>query len=180
MSERPGSDPDLERDMKILEGRARILARPAEDEVRADRLELLVFALSGESYALETRSVREVTRFTDFTAIPGSPKALVGVTNLRGEILPVFDLRRLTDMASKSLTDLSRLLVLGEEDRAELGLLADEVREVRPVPRSDIFAPPEALAAAGRRLLLGVTRDAVMVIDGDRLLRDPRLFGAHE
>ncbi len=165
-----------DRQREILEERARILARPPPAEVQAaDRLELLVFSLSGETYALETRSVREVARFADFTAVPGASPFLLGVTNLRGEILPVFDLRRLAGIAPKGLTDLSRLLVLGE-DREELGLLADEVSEVKRMRREEILDPPEELAAIGRALLLGVTKDAVIVLDGAGLLRDERLF----
>jgi purine-binding chemotaxis protein CheW len=167
---------DLERTRRILEERARLLARPPPVEVRAaDRLELLVFSLSGETYALETRSVREVARFADFTTVPGASPFLLGVTNLRGEILPVFDLRRLAGIAPKGLTDLSRLLVLGQ-DRKELGLLADDVREVKRMRREEILDPPEELAAIGRGLLLGVTKEAEIVLDGEGLLRDPRLF----
>ena len=167
---------DLTRARKILEERARLLARPPPAEVRAaDRLELLVFSLSGETYALETRSVREVARFADFTGLPGASPFLLGVTNLRGEILPVFDLRRLAGIAPKGLTDLSRLLVLGE-DREELGLLADDVREVKTIRREEVLDPPEELAAIGRGLLLGVTKEAVIVLDGGGLLRDERLF----
>jgi purine-binding chemotaxis protein CheW len=165
-----------DREREILEERARILARPPPAEVRAaDRFELLIFSLSGETYALETRTVREVARFADFTAVPGASPFLLGVTNLRGEILPVFDLRRLAGITPKGLTDISRLLVLGE-DREELGLLADEVREVKRMRREEILDPPEELAAIGRALLLGVTKEAVIVLDGAALLRDERLF----
>jgi purine-binding chemotaxis protein CheW len=165
---------DADRAATILKERAQRLARPKAQE-RADGLELLIFVLSGEVWALETRAVREVARFTEFTAVPGGSAVLIGVTNLRGEILPVFDLRKLTGTVSTGLTDHSRLLVLGEE-RAELGLLADEVREVRVLGRDDLYDPPETLAAVGRGLLRGVTRDAVLVLDGAALLRDPRLF----
>lgn len=167
-----------ERATLILEERARALARPAQQARPAGRRELLVFVLSGELYALETRAVREVARFADFTAVPGASPFLLGVTNLRGEILPVFDLRRIAGIAERGLTDLSRLIVLGEEDRVELGLLADEVREVRSVAHAEIFDPPAELSAAGHHLFRGVTSDAVIVIDGDALLRDPRVFAA--
>ncbi|MCA1828649.1 MAG: chemotaxis protein CheW [Myxococcales bacterium] len=169
--------PDPEQAGRILEERARILARPAAEKSHADQLELLVFTLSGESYALEARSVREVTALADFTPVPGASRHLLGITNLRGEILPVFDLRGLTGLEPTGVTDLSRLVVLGE-DRDELGLLADHVGEVRAVAPGEIFDPPETLSAAGRGLLRGVTRDAVMVLDAGAVLRDPRLSGA--
>jgi purine-binding chemotaxis protein CheW len=159
-----------------LEARARLLARPPQAALRPeDRLELLLFSLSGERYALETSAVREVVRFVDFTLVPGAPALLLGVTNVRGQILPVFDLRRLAGLVPKGLTDLSRLLVLGH-DREELGLLADDVSSVEVMSRHDVLDPPEELAAMGRELLLGVTRDATTVLDIRALLRDPRLF----
>jgi purine-binding chemotaxis protein CheW len=161
---------------ELLEARARLLARAPVAELRPeDRIELLVFSLSGERYALETSAVREVVRFVDFTLVPGAPAFLLGVTNVRGQILPVFDLRRLAGMAPKGLTDLSRLLVLGH-DREELGLLADDVSAIEVMRRQDVLDPPEELAAIGRDLLLGVTRDATTVLDIEALLRDPRLF----
>jgi len=166
--------PDSEQARRILEERARVLARPVTGKSPAGQVELLIFSLSGETWALETRSVREVAALADFTPVPGASPHLLGITNLRGEILPVFDLRGLTGLATKGVTDLSRLLVLGA-DRDELGLLAGEVREVRPVAPGEIFDPPETVAAASRGLLRGITRDAVMVLDGDALLRDPRL-----
>jgi purine-binding chemotaxis protein CheW len=167
---------EAKRARAILDERARALARPPAAEVRAgDRLEVLVFALSGETYAIEAAAVREVTRLADYTVVPGAPSLLFGVTNFRGEVLPIFDLRRLTGLAVKGLTDLSRLLVLGEE-RDEIGLVADEVRDVQALSRDAILDPPPALAGIGRELLLGVTGGATMVLSARGLLRDPRLF----
>jgi purine-binding chemotaxis protein CheW len=173
MSQKP---PDPQRVAAILEERARLLARPPAAEVpQSELLELLVFALSGQICAVQARAVREVARFTDFSPVPGAPASLFGVTNLHGEILPVFDLRPLIGIAQATVTNLSRLLVLGEE-REELGLLADEVQEVRSVRRDEVLEAPEALAATAGAILLGVTRAAVIVLDGAQLLRDPRLF----
>jgi len=173
-TERDG--PDGERARAVLEARARALARPQAAEAGpADRLPVLVFAVAGETYAVELRHVHDVTRFTDFTVAPGAPPILIGVTNLRGEILPVFDLAKLVGLPPKGLTDGSRLVVLGG-DRAELGLLADEVREAATLGREEVLDPPDALARMGRGVLLGVTAAATIVLDGAGLLRDPRLF----
>src|SRR5690349_14549054 len=74
----------------ILAARARLLARPVE-AVHAEKvhgLRLAAFALTGEKYGLEARLVIEISRLADFTPLPHSPDHLVGITNLRGEILP--------------------------------------------------------------------------------------------
>jgi purine-binding chemotaxis protein CheW len=159
----------------ILEARARVLARPPLQESAAEHVEFLLFSLFAETYAIEARFLRAIQRSPDLTRLPATPPILLGVTNLRGEVLPVFDLTILLGTAVKLSPGASRLLVLGE-DTNELAIVADETREVRQLPRQEILEAPSPLTAAARDLLLGVTSDAVIVLDGAALLRDRRLF----
>jgi purine-binding chemotaxis protein CheW len=162
----------------LLETRARELARPLPQAARpGDLLNVTVFSLAGERYAIETGLVREIVRFADFTPVPGAADFLVGVTNLRGEILPVIDLRRFFDLPDRGLTDQSRVVVLGHQAR-DLGVLADVTYDIVDL-RSDQVLDPPAAASIGRDYIRGVTRDALVVLDGDRLLRDPRLIIDH-
>jgi purine-binding chemotaxis protein CheW len=173
--EEPSAAADAGRAQAILEERARALARPPVEESAAERLDVVLFSLSGETYAAETRFVRAIQRSPELTRLPGTPPILIGVTNLRGEVLPVFDLRILLGVPAKGLPDLARLIVLGDDEN-DLGILADESREVRRLPRREIFEAAAPLATAARDLLLGVTADAVIVLDGAAVLRDRRLF----
>jgi purine-binding chemotaxis protein CheW len=161
---------------EVMVERARALARvPAEAAGAGEVLEVVVFALAGERYALATRLVREVVRLTDFTPLPGAPDFVVGVTNLRGHILAIFDLRKFFGLALRGLTDQTRLLVLGEE-RAEFGILADTAYEVTTLRTYAIHPPPGSVAGVAREYLLGVTAEALVVLDGAVLLQDRRLF----
>jgi purine-binding chemotaxis protein CheW len=173
--------PSRQRAEALLEARARQLARPlAEPAGPGAVTEVIVFSLARERYALDAALVREIVRFADFTPVPGAADFLVGVTNLRGEILPVFDLHRFFDLPSRGLTDQSRVVVLGH-DRRELGVLADETHEVVSVRADEVRAPAPSIGAgsAGREYIRGFTADALVVLDGERLLRDPRLFIDH-
>ncbi|MBI5444353.1 MAG: purine-binding chemotaxis protein CheW [Deltaproteobacteria bacterium] len=116
---------------------------------------------------------------TDVTPVPGTPGYFVGVTNVRGEILPLVDLRKLFGVTARGLTDLSRIAVLGLE-RAELGLLADAVHEVTILRKVDLLEPPGPVAGIGPDYLLGVTADALIALDGEALLADPRLFVGYD
>jgi purine-binding chemotaxis protein CheW len=174
--------PSPARARALLETRARQLARPLAPAVLpGELLELVVFSLARERYALETRVVREIVRFSDFTPVPGAPDFLVGVTNLRGAILAVFDLRRFFDLPPKGLTDQSRVLVLGlgsgegQDRRNDLGVLADETHEVLGLRADEVLEPAATAPSIGRAYVRGVSRDAVVVLDGEKLLRDPRL-----
>jgi purine-binding chemotaxis protein CheW len=165
-----------ERARAVLEARARLVARvPVEAPAASVVLEVVTFALANERYAIETHHVREVVRFNEFTPVPGAPDFLVGVFNLRGDILAVFDLRPFFGVARQAVTDLSRLLVLGGE-RAEFGVLADAAHEVRAVRTDEVLEPPGSVVGVGREYLRGVTRDALLVLDGAALLQDARLF----
>jgi len=157
---------------EVLEQRARLLARVPEEPPRAGEvLELVGFVLAGERYAIESRFVREVARLSRFTPVPGTPAFVLGVTNLRGEILALFDLRRLLGVVTEGVTDLSRIVVLGEH-RREFGLLADAASEILWVPGASLAQPATTW---GRTYVRGVSPDGVIVLSGEALLRDPEL-----
>lgn len=161
---------------EVLEARARALARPpAPARPAGAGVEVVFFALGTERYAVEARFVREVARVADLAPVPGLPDFVMGVANLRGEILAVMDLRRILGVPAAGLTDLARLVVLGA-DRPEFGILADSVSEVATLRADEILEPPASVAGVGREFLKGVTREALIVLDGAVLLRDPRLF----
>ncbi|MET0595126.1 MAG: chemotaxis protein CheW [Polyangiaceae bacterium] len=161
----------------ILAERARLLARPRETLTaqKLTGLRLATFALTGERYGLEARLVIEISRLTDFTPLPHAPDHLVGITNLRGEILPVFDLRALLGLSRRALDDMSRLVVLGR-GRAEFGVLADSTRELVVLPPNELLPPPPSVSDGARHFMRGVTKDALVVLDGEVLLDDRRLY----
>lgn len=164
-----------ERSRAVMEERARVLARvPAVPTGAAETLEFVVFALAGERYGIETHYIREVVRLADYTPLPGAPDFLVGVTNLRGQVLAIIDLRRFFGVEVRGLSDLSRVLVAGL-DRPEFGILADAVHDVVTLPRDRVLEPPETVAGVAREYLRGVTADALILLDGSALLQDARL-----
>jgi purine-binding chemotaxis protein CheW len=160
---------------ELMDERAHALAQPAA-EARPDVpvLDVVVFHLAGERYAVEARHVREAVRLTDLTPVPGAPEFLAGVINLRGQILPVIELGKFFGIGGRGSTELLWLLVLGGE-RAEFGVLAEAASEVIRLRADGILEPAAAAAAIPREHLRGVTADALIVLDGAALLREPRL-----
>ena len=157
---------------EVLEERARQLARVPEEPARAGEvLELVGFVLAGERYAIESRFVREVARLTRFTPVPGTPDFVLGITNLRGEILALFDLRHLLGIVTEGVTDLGRIVVLGEH-RREFGLLADAASEILYLSGASLAQTATPWA---RAYLRGVGPDGLVVLSGVALLNDPRL-----
>ncbi len=89
---------------RILRERAVHLARPTGSSTpQGALLELLEFRLASERYAVETRYVSEVHPLRDLTPLPGTPPFVRGIVNLRGRILPVYDLKSSSRCPSKAL-----------------------------------------------------------------------------
>jgi purine-binding chemotaxis protein CheW len=166
---------------EILAERARRLALVAKPSAAAvDALELLPFRLGRERYAIDTRYTREVVRLTGFTSVPSTEDFLLGVANLRGEIVPVFDLMRFFGFASQGLSDRSRVVVIGIDD-VEFGVIADSVQAVAHVPADALVGDAVFEGKRGGECVRGITRDATIVLDGAALIKDRRLFiGAPE
>ena len=166
---------DPAREAALLDERARALARPLERHTQAGPLLELVHFRSGEQdYALETRFVLEVLRAPEqLVPLPGAPQVLRGLTLLHGEVLAVVELAPLFGRAAPAAH--GPVLVVGA-GRPELGLRADVVEEVRLLARDTLLAPPPALGAQERTLLAGISRDGIIVLEGEALLGDGRLF----
>lgn len=160
---------------ETLRARAVALARPAAALAPVSRQAVVVFGLGDESYALETRYVQQVQRFVDVTPLPGAPAHVLGVASVRGTLLAVFDLRVLLGVPRPQLGDLSRMLVLGEQ-QAEFAIVADALHEVRQLDDTEWLEPPATTRAATRPYLRGVTREALALFDGAALLADPQLY----
>jgi purine-binding chemotaxis protein CheW len=159
----------------VLEQRARMLARVPPAEVAQDEvIEVVTFALADERYGLPARYVREVVRVTDFTPVPRAPSLLTAVINLRGEILPIFDLGQLFGIQQRGPTDASRVIIVGEQ-QAEFGVHADAAYEVLTVRTEAVQEPPATIPGSSRRILHGVLSDGLILFDGAVLLRDARL-----
>jgi purine-binding chemotaxis protein CheW len=165
---------------RILSERARALAqKPAtivasRAALHADDVEMLHFQLAREHYAIEAHFVHQVIQPSELTRLPGAPPHLRGVTNLRGEILPVFDVREWFEVERTSRNDDTRWLVLGTHV-PELCLWVDAVQELSSIDRRSLHRLDRD-DRRGNDLVAGVTQDAHTVLDGARLLAHSELF----
>lgn len=168
-------EPSPEQTQRILHQRARQLAQaPVAQQTPEQLIEVITFAIANEQFALSTEFVREVVPRMRCTPIPAAPAHLVGVTNLRGGILAVFDLRPLGGWPIGDRSS-ERLLILGTE-RPEFGICVEEVYEVTRWPTSAILELPTTPWSLDRKLLLGVTADMRILLNGEALLQDERFF----
>jgi purine-binding chemotaxis protein CheW len=167
--------PDAEETKRVLKVRARALARkPAQAEAAGEHIEIVEFVLAYERYAVETRYVREVYPLENLTPLPCTPAFVLGVVNLRGEILSVIDLKKFFELPEKGLTDLNKVIVLQSEDML-FGILADAVAGVRRVSVAQIQPSLPTLTGVREAYLKGVTAERTVILDAEKLLADERI-----
>lgn len=165
-----------EQEERLLHERARLLAQvPEQPPDASEILEVIVFTMAGEDFALETRFVREVTKPGRITPLPGAPQFLVGVTNLRGQVTAVVDLRVLFDIGGSDKRQAAQVLVLGT-DRTEFAITLDRIDQVTNLRIDEVLPPPGSLPGASRKYLRGVTSKPLMILDGEVLLADELLY----
>jgi purine-binding chemotaxis protein CheW len=169
--------PSLEERRAILRGRARLLAQESKGDERPSQsaLEVMEFLLASEHYGIELTYIREIHTLSEFTTLPGTPAFVLGLTNVRGQIISVIDMRKLFDLPEKGLTDLNKVIVV-RTDNMELGILADAVLGVRAIGADDLQTSLPMLTGIRGEYLRGITKDSLVVLDVEKLLSDEKII----
>ena len=164
--------PDADQTARILHERALALAlEPGAAKPLESSFEVIEFGLAHERYAIESAHVREVVPLENLTALPCTPAFVLGIVNLRGEIVSVIDLRRFFDLALTGLPDLNKVIVL-ESASMVFGILADVVHGVRRMALDDIQPSLPTLTGIREKYLKGITAQRTVVLDAAKLLAD--------
>jgi len=164
---------------KILRARAKKLAIEAKaEETGEESIEIVEFLLSGERYGIESLYIRETYPLKEFTPIPCTPAFVLGVINIRGQVLSILDIGRFFDLPGRGATGLNKVIVLGS-GALEFGILADEILGVSRAPVKEIQESLPTLTGIRAEYLKGVTNDRVTILDARKILSDKNLI-VHE
>ena len=166
--------PDADAAARLLDARARELAAEPDDAQQVSTLEVVEFMLAHERYAVETRCVREIYPLTKLTPLPCTPAFVLGIVNLRGEIVSVIDIKKFFNLPNIGLTDLNKVLVLESESMC-FGVLADAIVDVHRIPIDRIQPVLPTLTGIREQYLQGVTSDRTIILDASSLLADAEI-----
>lgn len=164
-----------EKTKTILDERARALAKSTQVQTGAT-LPLVVFSLATEAYGIATGYVREVQPLHDLTPVPCTPSFVAGVINVRGSIYSVVDIRSFVGAPEQGI-GAATTVILVDAAGLQVGILADEVSGATNVAVNDIKPPPAALKDG---YIQGVTKDMLILLDLEALLRDARIIVREE
>jgi purine-binding chemotaxis protein CheW len=119
--------------------------------------QLVGLELAGELYGVEISKIQEIIRMQPITSVPNGPAFVVGLTNLRGRVIPVMDLRARFSLAVSEPTRRSRIVVV-EMGEHTVGLIVDAVSEVLRVSADTVEPPSSLIATADSAYLRGVAK----------------------
>lgn len=107
-------------------------------------VQLVTFMLGAEEYGIPISQIQEIDRLAKITKVPKAAQFIEGITNLRGEVIPVLDTRKRFELEVKPPDDRSRIIIV-DLGGVKTGLVVDSVREVLNLARKEIAPPPEAI-----------------------------------
>jgi purine-binding chemotaxis protein CheW len=137
-------------------------------------LQYVTFKLENEVYGINVMQVQEVLRYSEIAPVPGSPLYVLGIINLRGNVVTVINTRSRFGLEPCDVTDNTRVVVI-ESGKQVIGILVDSVAEVVYLKQSEIDIAPNVGNEETTQFIQGVSnRDGklLILVDLDKLLSD--------
>ncbi|MFN4289867.1 MAG: chemotaxis protein CheW [Permianibacter sp.] len=150
-------------------------AAKASGTVKEDPvLQWVTFRLGNETYGINVMQVQEVLRYTDIAPVPGAPVYVLGIINLRGNVVTVIDTCQRFGLAPIEVTDNTRIVII-EADQQVIGILVDSVAEVVYLRSSEIESAPNVGNDESAKFIQGVANrngELLILVDLNKLLSD--------
>lgn len=150
-------------------------AAKASGSVKEDPiLQWVTFRLGNETYGINVMQVQEVLRYTDIAPVPGAPIYVLGIINLRGNVVTVIDTCQRFGLPPIEVTDNTRIVII-EADSQVIGILVDSVAEVVYLRSSEIESAPNVGNDESAKFIQGVANrngELLILVDLNKLLSD--------
>tara|TARA_R100001129_G_scaffold175825_1_gene149187 strand:- start:106 stop:609 length:504 start_codon:yes stop_codon:yes gene_type:complete len=152
--------------------------RALKNETDADSndevLQWVTFQLDDETYGINVMQVQEVLRYSEIAPVPGAPNYVLGIINLRGNVVTVIDTRLRFGLQPTEVTDNTRIVII-ESEKQVIGILVDSVAEVVYLKTSEIDSAPNVGTDESARFIQGVSNrddELLILVDLDKMLTD--------
>lgn len=146
----------------------------SENDGNSEHRQCVTFRLDFEIYGINVMLVQEVLRVTDIAPVPGAPNYVIGIINLRGNVVTVIDTRMRFGLQSKEMDDSTRIVIIEAENQT-VGIVVDSVSEVVDIYAHEIETAPNVGNDETARYIEGVVSrsdDLLILVDLNKLLSD--------
>ncbi len=137
-------------------------------------MQWVTFRLGEEKYGINVMQVQEVLRVSEIAPVPGAPAYVLGIINLRGNVVTVIDTRNRFGLMSREQDDSTRIVII-ETDEHIIGIMVDSVAEVVDLQASDIETAPNVGNEESSKYIQGVTsrdNELLILVDLNKFLSD--------
>lgn len=144
-------------------------------ENQKDHLQVLTFVLGDEDYGIDILRVQEIRGWSNVTKIPNAPSHVLGVLNLRGSIVPIFDLRKHFELEHADYTATTVVIVLSTQSGSgtkDIGIVVDGVSDVVDIPLNTVEPMPDLGSHTATEHVQGIASKGdrmIILLDIDRL-----------
>lgn len=145
-----------------------------ESDTNDEVLQWVTFKLDSETYGINVMQVQEVLRYTEIAPVPGAPTYVMGIINLRGNVVTVIDTRARFGLEAAEVTDNTRIVII-EAEKQVIGILVDSVAEVVYLKASEIDIAPNVGNDESAKYIQGVSNregELLILVDLNKLLSD--------
>ncbi|MBS7326677.1 MAG: chemotaxis protein CheW [Thiopseudomonas sp.] len=135
-------------------------------------LQWVTFRLEDETYGINVMQVQEVLRYSEIAPVPGAPSYVLGIINLRGNVVTVIDTRQRFGLPSAEVTDNTRIVII-EADKQVVGILVDSVAEVVYLRQSEIETAPNVGNEEAAKFIQGVcnkNEELLILVDLEKMM----------
>lgn len=129
----------------------------AERDIDEELNQLISFMVGSEEYGMEILRVKEVIRSPEITSLPKAPSFVKGIINLRGDVIPIVDLRDKFGLPSDVTTSATRIIVVDVDGRL-VGMVVDSASQVVRIPSDQIDPPPPIIGGISTEYIKGVAK----------------------
>lgn len=123
----------------------------------SQELQAVVFLLNNSYYGVPILQVQEIVKMTDITKLPDTPDFVEGIVNLRGQIVPILDLRKRFSLPKVTIDENWKILIL-KSDGIHFGVMVDQISQVEKVPASLIEIPPKVVSGVKGDFISGIAK----------------------
>ncbi|MCG3862527.1 MULTISPECIES: chemotaxis protein CheW [Photobacterium] len=150
------------------------IAEIQKDGANDQVLQWVTFQLEDETYGINVMQVREVLRYSEIAPVPGAPDYVLGIINLRGNVVTVIDTRSRFGLVPGEISDNTRIVII-EAEKQVIGILVDSVAEVVYLRSSEIDSTPSVGTEESAKFIQGVSNregQLLILVDLNKLLSD--------
>ena len=145
-------------------------AKGSEDPI----LQWVTFKLDNETYGINVMRVQEVLRYTEIAPVPGAPSYVLGIINLRGNVVTVIDTRQRIGLMNAEISDNTRIVII-EADKQVVGIMVDSVAEVVYLRQSEIETAPNVGNEESAKFIQGVcnkNNELLILVELDKMMSE--------